>query len=165
MTYKITTVMGLPGSGKSRWCKERAPKGVGQGPGFWRPEPTDDLPWLAEKLLPAEVNQVIQERFIAQDNVLNGAQWRDSDVWTSFYTFSKYRHNLPLPSELFIPPIPQALVLLKISPELQEARIKTRAREGLWNSELKYCKPTWHQRIKDAFEAHPAKVLPHSFSL
>lgn len=67
MANQITTVYGLPGVGKSTYCKTLAYKGVGNGLGTWRPEPTTDILKLYENYTDAQVQEIIQRRFLLAD--------------------------------------------------------------------------------------------------
>jgi hypothetical protein len=151
--YRITTVMGLPGAGKSTYCRERAPKGIGQGEGCWRPEPTEDIEWLKAKMDYGSAQYIIAGRLAAQDSVVNPAQYRDSDTWTNHYIFGTTSY---IEAKVYFPEVSDNLVWLKISPELQRERIIHRARPS-WEKELLFTSEFWHETVTFAYENHPAK--------
>jgi hypothetical protein len=158
VTYNITTVFGLPGAGKGHYCRERSPKGIGQGEGHWRPEPTEDIKNLRTDFL----QEIIVSRFTYLDTCPTPAQYRDSDIWTSYLLFgsmdlSEVTDLTDVPLNIWVPYISDRLVWIKTPPEVQAERIAWRAREN-WEDELRFCSLEWHEKAQRVYDLHPAKI-------
>jgi hypothetical protein len=144
---KIITAMGLPGSGKSSYCKTLA-----QASHTWhRPEPTDDIAQLRLHLSKPAINDIILDRFNAID-AGRPVPYRDSDYWTARYTFGGV-------SQIngFISPVSDELHFIYCSRAQQRHNILKRNRPSA-QCELKYCAYYWHKQILEAFKLHPAPI-------
>ncbi len=145
---KIITVIGLPGSGKTTFVNSKLDSVTS-----CRVEPTQDISDLANKMTSFEISSLILDRMLIQDCAfqMKETHYRDSDYYTSLYTFGGYTElseHLALQST--------DLIYLKISPALQKQRILKRNRT-IAQYELMYCEEGWHRQIERAFERHPAK--------
>jgi hypothetical protein len=144
---KIITVIGLPGSGKSSYCKTQA-----QASHTWyRPEPTDDIAQLRLHLSKAAVSDIILDRFNAIDAV-SRTSYRDSDYWTAYYTFGGISQTSG-----FIAPVSDELHFIYCSRTQQRKNILKRNRPFA-QEELQYNRYYWHKKILEAFYKHPAPV-------
>jgi hypothetical protein len=155
--YKITTVMGIPGAGKSTYCRERAYKGIGLGEGHWRPEPTEDIDYLLSKFQPSMVQEILACRFRAMDTQVLPSQFRDSDVFTSRFIFSWPELLSALD---YGPLVSDELVWIQPTQKVLQDRILQRARPGEHIQEAKYFTnfDYWMSQAQKAYDLHPAKV-------
>lgn len=144
---KIITVIGLPGAGKSSYCKAKAEKSHT----WYRPEPTDDLANLRSRLCESEVNNLILDRFNLIDST-DKSRYRDSDYWTCRYIFG----GMSILSG-YVAPVSDELHLIYVTKAQQIANIKKRNRPFA-EQESRYCAYHWHKRLFEAFRKHPAKV-------
>lgn len=150
----ITTVLGLPASGKSTNCNKLVNRWKTAGfTATWRPEPTDDVPnFVKAGCSPDQISCIILARFLRIDREPANVDylWRDSDYYTSLLLFG----GEPQPERASQIIRSNALVYLKISPELQRERILKRNR-SIANFELQYCSQEWHDKVQRAFEMYP----------
>lgn len=153
MVERITTVLGLPGSGKSFYCKQEADKLEILGyKATWRPEPTDDVPnFIRAGMSSEQISRMVLTRFTMCDREPSFADfiWRDSDYYTSLLIFG----GEPIPSAKYIIKSTH-LVYLRIGPELQKQRILKRNRP-IAQQELMYCSEEWHTKAEEAFKKYP----------
>lgn len=142
----IITLMSLPGVGKSSMAKSLAAELNYK----YRLEPTDDI----DEITPCIIQDLVLSRFFELDRNLDTKKdyiVLDSDYWTSLYLFGGTKE---ISGNQLIPDI---LILLTCSAELQEQNIRTRKRP-FFNYELNYCQKNWKDKLEYAYNYHPAPV-------